>query len=120
MTAKFAEVEERVAHAGVLPVDEPQSDAVVDEVRVQQVVVAGPRSRTDATALDLVGDLFRAFIRRGHPDAVLVRGGAVRLDNTKTVEPPRKAGAVVEPTECGADAVESTLPTWPSTYRVTR
>ena len=41
--AEVAEVEERVAHAGVLPVDDPQPRPVVNEVRVQQVVVAGER-----------------------------------------------------------------------------
>ena len=40
---KLPEVEERVAHAGVLPVDDPDPLAVVDEVGVEQVVVAGPQ-----------------------------------------------------------------------------
>jgi len=41
--AEVAEVEERVAHAGVLPVDNPDPLAVVDEVGVQKVVVAWAR-----------------------------------------------------------------------------
>ena len=41
--AEVAEVEERVAHPRVLPVDDPDPGAVVDEVGVEQVVVAGPQ-----------------------------------------------------------------------------
>ena len=38
---EVSEVEEGVAHTGVFPVDKPEVVAVGDEVRIQQIVVAG-------------------------------------------------------------------------------
>ena len=38
--AEIPQVEERIAHARVLPIDDPDALPVVDEVRVEQVVVA--------------------------------------------------------------------------------
>ena len=100
------EVEERVAHAGVFPVDEPETDTVVDEVRIQQVVVARPKRSVRAAALDLVGKLLRALVRGRHVDAVLVGGVEVGLDDTKAVEAPRQVRAIVEPAERSADAID--------------
>ena len=39
--AEVAQVEEGIAHSGVLPVDDADPLRIVDEVRVQEVVVAG-------------------------------------------------------------------------------
>ena len=52
LTDEVREVEERVAHPRVLPVDDPQPLSVVDEVRVEQVVVARPRRLAAPEPLD--------------------------------------------------------------------
>ena len=59
--AEVAEVEERVAHAGVLPVDDPDARPVIDEVGVEQVVVARPEldRRREAGELDPARDRLR-------------------------------------------------------------
>ena len=50
--AEVREVEEDVTHPGVLPVDDPQSVAVVDEVRIEEIVVARTLRRGPAEMLD--------------------------------------------------------------------
>jgi len=40
---KVAKVEEAITHPGVLPIDDPEGGAVVDEVRIQKVVMAEDR-----------------------------------------------------------------------------
>ena len=58
------EVEEDVAHARVLPVDDPDAPAVVDEVRVEEVVVTRALRRGAAQLLDAPGELPRPGVRR--------------------------------------------------------
>ncbi len=50
-------VEEHVAHPGVLPVDDAHPLPVVDEVGVQEVVVARPLGRRTPLLLDPTGEL---------------------------------------------------------------
>ena len=67
---EVGEIEEDVAHAGVLPVDDPDALAVVDEVRVQQVVVAGPLGHWAAGTLDPPRELVRPDEALGNARAV--------------------------------------------------
>src|SRR3954447_12665952 len=76
---EVAEVEERVAHAGVLPVDEPQPVAVVEQVGRQQVVVAQRGLERRRRPLDAPrrGDGLVTTLRQ--PAAALERDLAVAL-----------------------------------------
>ena len=80
------QVEERVAHAGVLPVDDPEPLPVVDEVRGQQVVVAGDERRALAAGLDRPRELVGLLVRAGDGEPVLGGGRGVRLDDAERVE----------------------------------
>ena len=100
---EVAEVEERVAHARVLPVDDPETSVGGDEVRVQQVVVAGARRRACAAALDAVGDLLRPAVSGRDRNASLTGGVAVDLDDAEAVERNGKGRSVVEPPQQPAD-----------------
>ncbi len=51
------QVEEAVANSGVLPVDDAQDVAVVEEVRVQEIVVARDGVGCRALAFDPAGEL---------------------------------------------------------------
>src|SRR5687768_11096654 len=53
------EIEEDVPHARVLPVDDADARAVVDEVGIEEVVVARPQRLRAASVLDLVRALLR-------------------------------------------------------------
>src|SRR4029077_9152302 len=66
---EVAEVEERIAPAGVLPVHDPQSTPVVNEVRVQKVVVAGKNRRASSALLDAPRGLARPAVERWDGDA---------------------------------------------------
>src|SRR5205085_7212008 len=89
--------------ARVLPVDDPRATAVVDEVRVQEVVVAGPRSAACAPPLDRVGDLLYAVVGGGNGDAAPERGRAVDLDDAEAVEAGREGRPGVEAGERATD-----------------
>ena len=90
------EVEEAVAHARVLPVDDPQVLAVVEEVRVQEVVVA----RNGVAPAALLFDPQRHRLRpheRGRDFAASVeRGLPVGLDDAERVERAAKRRPVVK------------------------
>ncbi len=68
---EVAEIERRVAHSGVLPVDDPKPVSIVDEVGVQQVVVAGPKlhRRGQAGQLDPARDRPGEVVLRRDRDA---------------------------------------------------
>ena len=83
---EVAEIEERVAHAGVLPVHQPQPGSVVDEVRVQQVVVARAQRRVAPPLLDPVRQLGRVLVAGRAADSTLVGDRPVRLDDAERVE----------------------------------
>ena len=100
------EVEERVAHACVLPVDDPRAAAVVDEVRVQEVVVTRARVSEGAPPLDHIGDRFGPVVRGGNPDAPLPRGRPVDLDDAEAVEAGRERRPGVEARERGANLLD--------------
>ena len=77
------EVEEAVAHARVLPVDDPQVLAVVEEVRVQEVVVA-----RNAVARGLAAPRSAA----PPPAPTRTREGSRRLDRARSAGRSRRRG----------------------------
>jgi hypothetical protein len=93
---EVGQVEEHVAHPGVLPVDDPDPVAVVDEVRGQQVVVARPLGDRAARPLHERRRLVRE--REGFGDCDAVSGGdrGIRLDDAKRVESGRDRRAGVD------------------------
>ena len=84
---EVGEVEERVAHAGVLPVDDPDRGAVVDEVRVEQVVVARHGDDAGSRPPDPQRELVRRAEGLGQRRAALDCGIPVALDHLERVEP---------------------------------
>src|SRR5262249_25409934 len=80
------DVERRVAHAGVLPVDDPEPVGAPNEVRREEVVVAGTEVDRPAPPLDPVGGRLRILVAGRKPDSALPGDRAVRLDDTKRVE----------------------------------
>ena len=80
------EVEVRVAHAGVLPVDDPRPLAVVDEVQGEEVVVARHQRAAAARGLDAVGDVEQLLVLGRNLHATLASGRRVRLDHAKHIE----------------------------------
>ena len=94
------EVEEEVAHAGVLPVDDPDALAVEDEVRVQEVVVAGTTLRCrrglarSASACSL-----RPGVVVGDRDAVLAAVSRYVSTTRKESKRPGIGGPFVHPAE---------------------
>ncbi len=101
------EVEEPVAHAGVLPVDDPDPGRRADEVGVQQVVVARLRRPGAERAFDLVGAGLGLLVLGGDPDAVRLRGLAVGLDDSKGVERRGEGRAVVDAPEQSGDLAQA-------------
>ena len=75
---EVGEVEERVAHARVLPVDDEETLAVVDEVRVEQVVVTGTGRLVGAQHGDAAREVVRPGERVGNHSSPL-GGGVARL-----------------------------------------
>ena len=101
------EVEEPVAHASVLPVDDAKALAVVEEVRVQEVVVARNGLRTSETLLDEARGLVRPLVLGGNGAAALESGPTVGLHDAKGVELPRDGPSVVERTQARSHPPES-------------
>ena len=64
------EVEEDIAHARVLPIDDPEAPAVIDEVRVEKVVVTGTLGECTPRPLDAPRDLARPRVARRDLGAV--------------------------------------------------
>ncbi len=84
--AEVAEVEERVAHPGVFPVDDPDPRPVVDEVGVEQVVVARPE-------LDRVGQEGALDPAPDGRRAARTRAGSGRRGPSPAPGTPRRSGA---------------------------
>ena len=99
--AEVAEVEERVAHPGVLPVDDPDPCPVVDEVGVEQVVVAGPQleRRREAGELDPPADRRGQLVLDGDRDAAREGERSVGLDDPQRDEQPGNRRPVVDAAE---------------------
>ena len=95
------EVEEPVSHPRVLPVDDPQALAVVEEVRVQEVVVARHRFLGRALGLDPSGDLVRPLVasrERSHPGRARSRDRPRRRGTSRTFpESPARRGTRAAP-----------------------
>ena len=127
--AEVAEIEERVAHPGVLPVDDADPGAVVDEVRVEQVVVTRPQLERvgQAGELDPAADRGRELVLGRDAHAAGHRQRPVRLDDAQRDEQPRDRRAVVDSSQRVGDPVavspagtSSSLTGEPSMNRVTR
>ena len=97
--AEVAEIEERIAHPGVLPVDDPDARAVVDEVRVEQIVVAGTRlqRRGEAGHLDPATDRRGRLVRRRDRDPAGRGQRPVGLHDPERHEQARDRRTVVDP-----------------------
>ena len=89
------EVEVRVVHPRVLPVEDPQPRAVVEEVRGQQVVVAG-HARAAEHRLDRVGGGPQLGIRGRDRAAALARGALVARGELERRERGRQRRAGVD------------------------
>ena len=100
------EVEEPVSHARVLPVDDAEALAVVEEVRVQEVVVARPWGLAPAKRLDPQRDRVRLPVLVGDLPAARERRLAVRLDDAEGVERAGNRRAVVERAKRRGDAAQ--------------
>ena len=81
-------------------------DAVVDEVGVEQVVVARPERdrRGEERELDASADRGRQLVFRRDRDAARLGQGPVRLDDAQRDEQAGNGRAVVDPTERVRDA----------------
>ena len=90
------EVEEAVAHSRVLPVDDAETLAVVQEVGVQEIVVTRDRSVGGTSLRDSSSDLVCPIERLGHAPSTVERCLPVRLDHAEGVEHPGDLRAVVE------------------------
>src|SRR5436189_2911801 len=99
--AEVAQVEERVAHARVFPVDDANAPPVVDEVRIQQVVVTRPQIERigEQSELDPAGSGERQLVFHGDPHAAARRQRAVGLNDPEGGEQPRDRRTVVEPAD---------------------
>ena len=86
---EVGEVEEDVAHPRVLPVDDPDPAAVVDEVRVQEIVVTRALGDVPSRAFDLVCDLAGVRVGRWGRDPVRHRALSIDLDDAERVESGR-------------------------------
>ncbi len=80
------EVEEAVSHARVLPVDDAQALAVVEEVRVQEVVVARDGAFGRRLASILVASCVRPVEGLRDTAAAIERGSSIGLDDAERVE----------------------------------
>ena len=98
------EIEEPVAHARVLPVDDPQSFAVVEEVRVQEIVVAGDGHVRGPLRLDRLCDRPCPSVRVRNATPALERRRAVGLDHAEGVERPGYRGPSVKRTQSRRNA----------------
>src|SRR6478672_209830 len=106
--AEVAEVEERVAHPGVFPVDDPDAASVVDEVGIEQVVVARPeldRSGEQRT-LDPPADGGSELVLRRDGHAARHRQGPIGLGDPERNEQSRDGRAIVDPSERIRDSPE--------------
>ena len=96
--AEVAEVEEGVAHARVFPIDDPDPRSVIDEVAIEQIVVAGaqPHGVRLEDELDPAADRGGGFVfdRDRHPASDCK--GAVGVDGPEGNEPARDGGPVVD------------------------
>ena len=99
-------IEERVAHARVLPVDDPQPLAVVDEVGVEEVVVACPALHARSHGGDPARALVGGRKRGGQGRAALARRVPIGLDDVERLEAAGNRPALVERSECGGDPRE--------------
>src|SRR5262249_26899489 len=75
--AEVAEVEQRAVEAGIVPVDQPQTASVVDEVRRQQVVVAEYKIDRPDHGLEVVRKFKQA--RQGGDHAAIAVGQGLRV-----------------------------------------
>jgi ADP-ribose pyrophosphatase len=113
---EVGEVEEGIAHAGVLPVDDADARPVIDEVRVQKVVVGGLERRRTASALDLLGSLLRDVEAGREAHSVLLRGVPVDLDDAEGVEAAGDGRTLVDLAEDRRDSVDL----WPGAHLLGR
>jgi hypothetical protein len=97
-----------VAHPRVLPIDDPDALAVIDEVRVEQVVVAGPElDRVGQERLfDQPADLPGALVGGRDRHASLGRQRPVCLADPQRDEQARDRRAIMDPTQRVRDAAE--------------
>src|SRR5262249_18313733 len=79
--AEVAEVEQRAVEAGIVPVDQPQTAPVVDEVRRQQVVVAEYEIDGADHGLEIVRDFKQARQGRDHAPIPVGQGLCVAAED---------------------------------------
>src|SRR5207248_4765917 len=103
---EIAEIEETVAHSRVLPIHDPDGDAVIDEVGVEQIVVAEHRWLRAKGALDRDPDGLGGFVRRGQTPAVAHRGQRVGLDDPEGREGTRDGPRLVDPSQRLRDSLQ--------------
>ena len=100
------QVEERVAHARILPVDDHEALAVVDEVGVEQVVVTRARLLPGPPLGDPAGQVVGVRERIGRRRASRDRRIPVGLHDLEGVEAAGDRSPAVEGVERGRDALE--------------
>ena len=103
---QVGEVEEPVAHPGVLPVDNPEL-AIVQEVGVEQVVVTRHFGLRAAGAPNALRDTLRIAELLRNLHTLLQRLIVVRLDDGMRVKPTGNRCCVVELTQSGGHAMNS-------------
>ena len=86
------------SHARVLPVDDPDPTAVIDEVGIEQVVVTRSQLErvVEESPLDLTSDSGSVVVGRGDRHASCDRERPVRLADPKRHEQPGNGRSVVD------------------------
>ena len=103
---EIAKVEEAIAHSRVLPIHDADGHAIIDEVGVEEVVVAQHRSLRGKGTLDGDRDSLRAFARRGQAPAVAHRGQGVSLDDPEGREGAGDRPRLMNPSQRLGDSLQ--------------
>ena len=103
---EIAEVEEAIAHPRVFPIDDSDDGAVIDEVRVEQVVVAEHRRLLTDRLLDGKGQGLGALVRGRQAAAVPDRRQRIGLNHPERREHRRQLARLMDATHGVRDPLQ--------------
>ncbi len=91
---KAAKIEKRRVEAGIIPIDQPQPLAVIEEIRRQQVVMAEGDLEGTGFAFEPVGDLEKGMQQRLVATAASLQESRIIPDHMKDPEDRRRSAKV--------------------------